>query len=127
MTRTDSRLTRTLASLTILLGGCATIQSASTPAIGPQSSWEEIRSTPGLIPLAPQILFGTRGVSVTDLCVSGDTLRVSAGDGTALEKPSAGIPRDYQVGVGRVVGDAETSHIRILFYKPFTVPPCKQP
>jgi hypothetical protein len=71
MTRTDWRMIRALASLATILGGCATIQSASTPAVGPQSSWEEIRSTPELIPLARQIFFGTRGVSVTDVCVTG--------------------------------------------------------
>jgi hypothetical protein len=127
MTRTDWRLIRALALLAIFLGGCETMEAPPTSAVGPQSSWEEIRGFPGLIPTPPTIAFGSRSVSVMDVCLGGDTLRATAGDGTALEKPSAGIPRDYQVGVGRVVGDAETSHIRILFYKPFTVPSCQQP
>jgi hypothetical protein len=70
------------------------------------------------------IAFGTRSVSVMNVCLSGDTLRATAGDGTALEKTAAGIPRDHQIGVGRVVGDGETSSIRILFYKPFAIPAC---
>ena len=74
MIRTGWRLINPLASLAIFLGGCGTIETPPTPAVGPQSSWEEIRSTLGLTPLAPQILFGTRGVSVTDVCVAGDTL-----------------------------------------------------
>ena len=81
MTRTDWRLIRSLASLAFFLGGCATMEAPPTPAVGPQSSWEEIRSTPGLIVLGPQIFFGTRGVSVTDLCLSGDKLRAPRVDG----------------------------------------------
>jgi hypothetical protein len=127
MTRTDWRLIRALASLSIILGGCATIQSASTPTVGPQSSWEEIRGFPGLIPRSPMIAFGSRSVSVLDVCLDGETLRAIAGDGMALARPAAGIARDYQVGVGRLVGDAETSYVRILFYKPYAIQPCRQP
>jgi len=110
--------------LAAFCGGCATTEPPATPAVGPQSSWEEIRATPGLIPRPSSIAFGSRSVSVLNVCLSGDTLRATAGDGTALEKPAAGIPRDYQIGVGVQVGDGETSHIRILFYKPFTIPAC---
>ncbi len=117
---------QTLALLLVgaFCGGCATIEPPATPAVGPQSSWEEIRATPGLVPRPPSIAFGSRSVSVLNVCLGGDTLRATAGDGTPLEKPAAGIPRDYQIGVGRQVGDAETSSIRILFYKPFTIPAC---
>jgi len=110
--------------LAALCGGCATTAPPATPAVGPQSSWEEIRATPGLIPRPPSIAFGSRSVSVLNVCFSGDMLRATAGDGTALEKPAAGIPRDYQIGVGVQVGDGETSSIRILFYKPFEIPAC---
>ena len=103
--------------------GCATIQTP-TPAVGPQSSWEEIRGIPDVILKPPTIAFGSRSVSVMNVCLRGDMLRATAGDGTALEKPATGIPRDYQVGVGRLVGDAETSSVRILFYKPFVIPAC---
>ena len=125
MARTHWRPINPLASLAILLGGCATIQPASTPAVGPQSSWEEIRSTPGLIPLAPQILFGTRGVSVTDVCVAGDTLRAPGADGRPAEVPAAGRPLRYTIRVGVPAGDAETSTIRVLFVKPFNIPACQ--
>jgi len=110
--------------LAALSGGCTTIGPPTTPAVGPQLSWEDIRATPGLIPRPPAIPFGTRSVSVMNVCFGGDTARATAGDGTALERPAAGIPRDYEIGVGRVVGDAETSGIRILFYKPFAIPAC---
>ena len=111
--------------LTALWGGCAGVALTPTPTVGPQSSWEEIRGTPGLIPQPPAIPFGARSVSVMDICLSGDTLRATAGDGVALEKPAAGVPREYWVGVGRVVGDGEHGGIRILFYKPFTIPDCR--
>jgi hypothetical protein len=73
------------------------------------------------------IAFDSRSVSVLDVCLDGETLRAIAGDGMALARPAAGIARDYQVGVGRLVGDAETSYVRILFYKPFAIQPCRQP
>ncbi len=111
--------------LSTLWGGCATIEPSATTTVGPGSSWEEIRGTPGLILQPQQIPFGIHWVSVTDLCLRGDTLRATTADGTVLEKPAAGIPRDYQVGVGRVVGNGEESSIRILFRKPFTIPTCR--
>jgi hypothetical protein len=107
-----------------LCGGCATIEITPTPAVGPQSSWQEIRAIPDVILQPPMIAYGARSVSVMDVCRSEDTIRATAGDGTKLEKPAAGAPLDYRVGVGRLVGDAETSSIRILFYKSFTIPPC---
>ena len=110
--------------LAVLSGGCATTSPPETPAVGPQASWEEIRATPGLIPRPPAISFGSRSISVLNVCLSGDMLRATAGDGTTLEKPAAGVPRDYQIGVGVAVGDGETSSVRILFSKPFTIPAC---
>lgn len=110
--------------LTALWGGCAGV-APFMPTVGPQSSWDEIRTTPDLILQPPAIPFGARSVSVMEVCLSGDRLRATAGDGTALEKPAAGVSREYRVGVGRVVGDAENSGIRILFYKSFTIPTCK--
>jgi len=110
--------------LTALWGGCAGV-TPPTPSVGRQSSWEEIRTTPDLVLQPATIAFGARSVSVMDVCVSGETLRATAGDGTTLEKPAAGVPREHQVGVGRFVGDAETSGVRILFYKPFTIATCK--
>jgi hypothetical protein len=110
--------------ITAVSAGCATIETP-TPAIGPQSSWEEIRSIPDVILQPPMIAFGAQSVSVMNVCRSGDMFRATAGDGTKLEKPAAGVPLNYQIEVGRLVGDAETSNIRILFYKPFTIAPCQ--
>ena len=104
--------------------GCAGMETSSSPAVGPQSSWEEIRGTPGLIVSAPMIPFGARAVAVTDVCRSGDKLRATIADGAALETPAAGHRSSYTIEVGRIVGDAETSKFRALFVKPFDVPPC---
>ena len=105
--------------------GCAGMETYPSPAVGPQSSWEEIRGTPGLVVNAPMISFGARGVSVTDVCRSGDRLRATAADGTKLETAVAGNRSSYTIEVGRIVGDAETSKFRALFAKPFEIPPCK--
>ena len=105
-------------------GGCATTGITCRPAVGPQSSWEEIRGTPGLVVNAPMIPFGARAVAVTDVCRSGDRLRATAADGTALETPAAGHRSSYTIQVGRIVGDAETSTFRALFVKSFEIPPC---
>jgi len=125
MGRTDWRLIILLESLALLLGGCGTTQPASTPAVGPQSSWEEIRNTPGLISLPPQIFFGTTGVAVTDVCLDGDTLGVAGTDGRADRVLAAGHPLHYAIGVGIQAGDAETSTIRVLFIKSFDIPACQ--
>ncbi len=60
-----------------------------------------------------------------DVCRSGDQLRATTGDGTALETPVAGHGSTYTIQVGRIVGDAETSKFRALFVKPFEVPACR--
>jgi hypothetical protein len=113
------------AMLVAVCGGCATTGTPAGPAVGPQSSWEEIRGTPGLVVNAPMIPFGARAVAVTDVCRSGDRLRATAADGTALETPAAGHRPSYAIQVGRIVGDAETSTFRALFVKPFEVPACR--
>jgi hypothetical protein len=105
--------------------GCAGMETSSPPAVGPQSSWEEIRGTPDLMLNPPVIRFGARSVSVMDVCRNGDQLRATTGDGTALETPAAGHGSTYTIQVGRIVGDAETSKFRALFVKPFEVPACR--
>jgi hypothetical protein len=70
------------------------------------------------------IPFGARAVSVTNVCRSGDRLRATAADGTALETSAAGHRSSYTIEVGRMVGDAETLKFRALFVKPFEVPTC---
>ena len=110
--------------LAALCGGCGGTAPLSTPAVGPQSTWEEIRGTPGLVVSAPMIPFGARAVAVTNVCRSGDTLRATAADGTTLATPGAGHRSTYTIAVGRIVGDGETSTFRALFVKPFEAPPC---
>ena len=114
-------------SLIVLIaigGGCATTGTMAGPTVGPQSSWDEIRATPGLVVNAPMIPFGARAVAVTDVCRSDDRLRATAADGTKLETPGAGHRSSYAIQVGRIEGDGETSKFRALFVKPFEVPPC---
>jgi hypothetical protein len=108
----------------VVCGGCAGMETPSRPAVGPQSSWDEIRSTPGLVVNAPMIPFGARAVAVTDVCRSGDKLRATAADGTALETAGAAHRSNYMIEVGRIVGDGETSKFRALFVRPFDIPPC---
>jgi len=105
-------------------GGCAMTGTMAGPTVGPQSSWDEIRGTPGLVVSAPMIPFGARAVAVTNVCRSGEMLRATASDGAKLETPVAGHRSSYMIQVGRIVGDGETSTFRALFVKPFDVPPC---
>jgi len=121
------RLVEVACGLVVLLvfgGGCATTGIATGPTVGPQSSWDEIRGTPGLVVNAPMIPFGARAVAVTDVCRSGDRLRATAADGTKLETAGAAHRSSYTIEVGRIVGDGETSKFRALFAKPFEVPLC---
>jgi hypothetical protein len=104
--------------------GCATTGISTGPAVGPQSSWDEIRSTPGLVVNVPMIPFGARAVAVTDVCRNGDKLRATAADGAKLETLGSGHRSSYTIEVGRIVGDGETSKFRALFVKPCDVPPC---
>ena len=110
--------------LVALCGGCMGTAPPNTPAVGPQSTWDEIRGTPGLVVNAPMIPFCARAVAVTNVCRSGDKLRATAADGTKLETPGAAHRSNYMIEVGRIVGDGETSKFRALFVKPFDVPPC---
>ena len=113
-----------VAAYAVVCVGCAGMETSSPPAVGPQSSWEEIRGTPGLIVSAPMIPFGARAVAVTDVCRGGDGLRATAADGVVLETLAAGHRSSYVIQVGRIVGDAETSTFRALFVKSFEIPPC---
>jgi len=121
------RLARAALGFVVLVAigaGCATTRIPAGPAVGPQSSWGEIRGTPGLVVNAPMIPFDARAVAVTDVCRSGDKLRATAADGTALETAGAAHRSNYMIEVGRIVGDGETSKFRALFVKPFDIPPC---
>ena len=93
-------------------------------ALGPESSWSEIRRTPDVIPGAPMIFFGADAVSVTDLCVGGDMLRADTGAGVAAEVHLGSTPRSYAIKVDRVIGAGEHSHTLYLFTKHFEIPVC---
>ena len=93
-------------------------------ALGPESSWSEIRSTPDVIPEAPMIFFGADAVSVTDLCVRDDMLRAVTGAGVAAEVPLGSTRRSYAINVGRVIGGGEHPSTQYLFTKHFEIPAC---
>jgi hypothetical protein len=122
--RTAMRRVMCIAMSAVLCMGCAEMETVSRPAVGPQSTWEEIRSTPGLVVNAPMIPFGVRAVSVTDVCRSGDRLHAKAVDAGALETAAEGGRLSYTVQVGRIMGDGENGGFRALFAKSFEVPPC---
>ena len=119
------RYTIPLMLLTALWGGCASLESTTTPTAGPAALSKQNCSGQELIPVPPMIAFGVQSVSVLNVCLSGDTIRATTADGTVLQKPAAGIPRDYQIGEGCVVGNGEMGGLRIFSYKPFTIPACK--
>ncbi len=93
-------------------------------ALGPESPWSEIRSTPDVFPEAPMIFFGVHGVSVLDVCVRGDKLRAATSDGIASEIPLGSTRRSYDIKVGRMVVTGEHSFLRYLFTKHFDIPTC---
>ena len=109
----------------ILMAGCAAIESSTFPATGRLSTPGQNCPGAGLTPQPPMIPFGVQSVSVLNVCISGDTLRATTSDGTVLQKPAAGIPRDYQIGEGCVVGNGEMGGFRIFSYSPYTIPICK--
>jgi len=49
-----------VAGCAVVCVGCAGMETPSRPAVGPQSSWEEIRGTPDLMLNPPVIRFGAR-------------------------------------------------------------------
>ncbi len=108
-----------------LWGGCATLESSTTPGARAVSSLQRNCPSSGVIPVPPMIPFGVQSVSVLNACLSGDTIRATTADGTVLQKPAAGVPREYQIGEGCVVGNGEMGGLRIFAYKPFTIPACK--
>ncbi len=94
-------------------------------ALGPESSWAEIRSTPDVKPQAPMLFFGAHAVSVLDLCMRGDRLRAATSDGLTSEVPLGSTARSYDIRVDRlVIVDGEHSYHRYLFTKHFDIPAC---
>lgn len=93
-------------------------------ALGPESSWTEIRSTPDVRPQAPMLFFGVHAISLLDLCVRGDRLRAATSDGPA-ETPLRSTARSYEIRVDRLVlVDGGHSYNRYLFTKRFDIPAC---
>ena len=113
----------TLVALWVLFGVlCA---AGGALALGPESSWAEIRSTPDVRPEAPMLFFGAHAIPVLDLCVRGDRLRVATNDGPSVDVPPGSAARSYDIRVDRlVVMDGERDYRRYLFTKRFDIPAC---
>ncbi len=117
-------------ALVFTLTALLTVATAAGAAIslGPGSTWDEIRSTPDLIPEAPMIFFGVHGVSVLDVCMHGDALRAVTSSGTTAETAVGPHRRHYDIRVNRhVIVVGEHSYDRYLFTKPFDIPACGEP
>lgn len=93
-------------------------------ALDPGSPWSEIRSAPDVIPLAPMIFFGTRGISVLDVCASGDTLQTPSGENGSARVAVGSTRRNYDIRVDRVTGGGEHPRFQYLFTKHFEIPAC---
>ena len=98
--------------------------ASATPVLGPGSSWVDIRSTPNVSARPPLIFFGTTGIPVTDLCVSGDKLRATHHDGVTGEVAVATHSLSYDVQVVQPSDGGERSRERLLFRKHFDIPAC---
>jgi len=113
------------AMLRTLLVAFALLSAAwAAPAIGPGSSWSEIKHTPNVYVKSPMILFGVRGITVTDVCISGDTLRAVSSDGVTLEGPVASHRKSYDIEVDEVHDVGEFTVSRVLFIKHLDLPAC---
>src|SRR5574341_630155 len=93
-------------------------------ALDPGSPWPEIRSAPDVIPQAPMIFFGTHGIPVLDVCVSGDTLQAPSGVDGSARVAVGSTRRNYDIRVDRVTGGGEHSRFQYLFTKHFEIPAC---
>lgn len=99
--------------------------ASAIPALGPVSSWAEIRNTPNVYARPPMIFFGTTGIPVTDLCLVGDKLRAAHRDEVTAEVPATIHPLSYDIQVVEPSGGGERSRERLLFLKHFDIPACK--
>ncbi|HSB70551.1 MAG TPA: hypothetical protein VLT62_14595 [Candidatus Methylomirabilis sp.] len=96
-------------------------------ALGPDSSWSEIRSTPNVRIRAPMIFFGAHAISVTDICRRGDKLRAQTSEGTTVEVPQPSGSRGYDIEVYRIEGGIRRTREILLFIKWFDIPACREP
>lgn len=94
--------------------------------LGPDSSWSEIRSAPGIVIQAPMVFFGAHAISVLRVCRSGDKLRSRTGEGVIVEAPLGSTKQSYDIEVDRIeVGIRRTREI-FLFTKRYDIPTCGQ-
>ena len=93
-------------------------------ALGPESSWTEIRSAPSILIQAPMIFFGAHAISVLGVCRSGDRLRARTSEGMTVEAPLKSTPQSYNIEVDFIeVGIRRTREV-FLFTKRFEIPTC---
>ncbi|OFZ20481.1 MAG: hypothetical protein A2X94_10740 [Bdellovibrionales bacterium GWB1_55_8] len=65
---------KTLKSWVVVLVLGFSVASAQA-SVGPESSWQEIKTATGYVVGFPVISFGTIGVSIDGVCIDGDNLR----------------------------------------------------
>jgi hypothetical protein len=92
--------------------------------LGPDSSWAEIRSTPGILVQAPMIFFGAHAISVVEVCRSGDKLRSRTSEGMTVEAPLGSTRQSYNIDVDLIVSDMRRTRVVYLFTKRFEIPTC---
>ena len=113
--------------LTLVASLWALNGAGSAFALGPDSSWSEIRSTPGILIRAPMILFGAHAISVLDICRNGDSLRAQSSEGTKVEVPVRSASQSYNIEVHAIVGGIRRTREILLFIKRFDIPTCGDP
>ena len=96
-------------------------------AFGPDSSWEEIQSTPFILIQAPMIWFGVHAISGLEVCRSGDKLRSRTSEGVTVEAPLGSTRQSYNIEVDRIVVSMRRTREVFLFTKRFDIPPCGEP
>ncbi len=106
------------------LVGCAGETAQMGPMIGPETPWAEIRGTPNTLIKAPQVRFGTTGLSVLDLCRQDDRFRGRTSSGQQVETPVRDTPQSYTVQVVRITQSMHDYGEIPLFTKQYTIPAC---
>jgi hypothetical protein len=92
--------------------------------LGPDSSWAEIRSAPGILIQAPMIWFGAHAISVVEVCRSGDTLWSRTSEGMMVKAPLGSTRPSYNIEVDLILSDMRRTREVFLFTKRFEIPTC---
>jgi hypothetical protein len=117
-------LMRRAISVTLILAFALSSAASAAPALGPGSSWSEIRGTPNVLARPPLIFFGATGVPVTEVCVNRDSLRAVNHASVTTEVPVSSHSLSYDIEVEEIFGNGDRPHTRLLFLKHLDIPAC---